>query len=266
MSYNKLGFTKGQTLKAEHLNYMEEGIANAGGASSWNDLKDKPFGETNHSPIILEEVTEDSIWLEMPSGQQFVKVSDEIFEVEDFTGAIAVQIGNYYGDSHHQFQYPVKAFPFENGFVVVCFEQDTELPVVISFTPEVAIKYGAPEAGTYFAIFSDGHISSLTFAPTVKKIDVKYLPGVTMFYHCYDQYLYLSAEAADYCIEDGRVSSEDLFSALAGGGFVVRERENIYFPARIEPGKSGYTIYYGLSMGDYAYADHTSDYEQHLPS
>lgn len=30
MSYNKLGFTSGQTLKAEHLNHMEEGIANAG--------------------------------------------------------------------------------------------------------------------------------------------------------------------------------------------------------------------------------------------
>lgn len=29
MSYNKLGFTKGQTLKAEHLNHMEDGIANA---------------------------------------------------------------------------------------------------------------------------------------------------------------------------------------------------------------------------------------------
>jgi hypothetical protein len=26
MSYNKLGFTSGQTLKAEHLNHMEEGI------------------------------------------------------------------------------------------------------------------------------------------------------------------------------------------------------------------------------------------------
>lgn len=45
MSYNKLGFTSGQTLKAEHLNHMEEGIANAGGVSSWNDLTDKPFGE-----------------------------------------------------------------------------------------------------------------------------------------------------------------------------------------------------------------------------
>lgn len=36
MSYNKLGFTSGQTLKAEHLNHMEDGIANAyaGGTSN----------------------------------------------------------------------------------------------------------------------------------------------------------------------------------------------------------------------------------------
>lgn len=56
MSYEKLGFVKGQTLKAEHLNHMEEGIANAGGASvqsDWNQtdenaldyIKNKPYYE-----------------------------------------------------------------------------------------------------------------------------------------------------------------------------------------------------------------------------
>lgn len=39
MSYEKLGFVSGQTLKAEHLNHMEDGIANI----SWNDLQDRPF-------------------------------------------------------------------------------------------------------------------------------------------------------------------------------------------------------------------------------
>lgn len=41
MSYEKLGFEKGQVLKAEHLNHIEEGISSV----SWNDLQDKPFGE-----------------------------------------------------------------------------------------------------------------------------------------------------------------------------------------------------------------------------
>lgn len=36
MGYEKLGFVSGQTLKAEHLNHMEEGIANAGGGADWN--------------------------------------------------------------------------------------------------------------------------------------------------------------------------------------------------------------------------------------
>ena len=34
MSYNKLGFTSGQTLKAEHLNHMEDGIEAASGGIS----------------------------------------------------------------------------------------------------------------------------------------------------------------------------------------------------------------------------------------
>lgn len=35
MSYTKLGFVSNQILKAEHLNHMEDGIANAGGGD-WN--------------------------------------------------------------------------------------------------------------------------------------------------------------------------------------------------------------------------------------
>ena len=50
MSYEKLGFEKGQVLKAEHLNHMEDGIANAGGVGfeywkgnvTWNNT-DKYF-------------------------------------------------------------------------------------------------------------------------------------------------------------------------------------------------------------------------------
>lgn len=45
MSYSKQNFVDGIVLSAAHLNHMEEGIAEAhegGGASSWNDLTDKP--------------------------------------------------------------------------------------------------------------------------------------------------------------------------------------------------------------------------------
>ncbi len=50
MSYEKLGFTSGQTLKAEHLNHIEDGIANAGGATTWDELEGKPFAAVSMSP------------------------------------------------------------------------------------------------------------------------------------------------------------------------------------------------------------------------
>jgi len=55
MSYEKLGFTKGQILKADHLNHIEEGIANAGGASSWDDLKNRPFYKEQSVITVLPE-------------------------------------------------------------------------------------------------------------------------------------------------------------------------------------------------------------------
>lgn len=77
MSYEKQNFTSGMLLTADHLNHMEEGIANAGpvktvngvspdengdveivieaGATSWNDLEDKPFGEAVEEAVVFEE-------------------------------------------------------------------------------------------------------------------------------------------------------------------------------------------------------------------
>lgn len=38
MAYEKIGFSDGQVLKAEDLNHIEEGIANAGGGTRLLDL------------------------------------------------------------------------------------------------------------------------------------------------------------------------------------------------------------------------------------
>lgn len=43
MTYIKQNFEDGQVLKAEHLNYMEDGIADH--VHSWEDLENKPFGD-----------------------------------------------------------------------------------------------------------------------------------------------------------------------------------------------------------------------------
>lgn len=44
-NYVKQNFVSGQVLKAEHMNYIEAGIEQLSNPS-WNDLADRPFGET----------------------------------------------------------------------------------------------------------------------------------------------------------------------------------------------------------------------------
>ena len=62
MNYTKQNFVDGQTLKADHLNHIEDGIYNlstngGGGVSSWNDLTDKPFGYEEKKLVCCENVT-----------------------------------------------------------------------------------------------------------------------------------------------------------------------------------------------------------------
>lgn len=58
MSYEKLGFVSGQKLKAEHLNHIEEGIANAG-ESDWNASEGEAgyiLNRTHYEKIEIVEV------------------------------------------------------------------------------------------------------------------------------------------------------------------------------------------------------------------
>lgn len=57
MAYEKLNLQNGIVLTAEHLAHLEDGIESAGGASSWDDLTDKPFGE--ETKAVLPEDTFD---------------------------------------------------------------------------------------------------------------------------------------------------------------------------------------------------------------
>lgn len=60
MSYTKQNFENGQVLTAEHLNNMEDGIKAVSeeiANYSWNDLKDKPFGEGATEILPLSDVS-----------------------------------------------------------------------------------------------------------------------------------------------------------------------------------------------------------------
>lgn len=114
MSYEKQNFTSGQVLTAAALNHMEDGIANAGGASSWNDLTDKPdlfsgswndltdkpFGEIpgevidhRHSePSTAFNDKYGTIWGKIsdltPTKEQLVGASAEYYEAGTYSSAI----------------------------------------------------------------------------------------------------------------------------------------------------------------------------------
>lgn len=200
MSYEKLGFTSGQKLKAEHLNHMEEGIANAGGVSSWNDLKDKPFG----SEVIEGVITFDG-YLE---GHEYygdedsglVKVSDKILNVQDLVGANWVaysggsgKINGIFSDAdvHDAVKESMEngdPIPVENPVLIVadCYISGF-LTLYVYVCQNVESVTGLPD-GTYFGINNDlytGFIHSISCltdeVETIKTIDPKYLPKALQF-------------------------------------------------------------------------------------
>lgn len=76
MAYTKQNFEDGQTLKAEHLNKMEEGIA----APDWDQMVNRPFGET---PTVLYEGTD--LTPENKDGVYMAQLSDQCMLVTGTT-------------------------------------------------------------------------------------------------------------------------------------------------------------------------------------
>lgn len=127
MSYEKQNFVDGQILTAEHLNHMEQGIADAGPvktvnntapdetgnvlieipegfSGSWNDLTDKPFGEEVGYSIGLPEgwnkvsnypdtagLQGKALWWEHFALGEFtyVHVNDQVLTPSELIGAVA---------------------------------------------------------------------------------------------------------------------------------------------------------------------------------
>ena len=83
-----------------------EADGGGGGVSSWNDLTDKPFGETNSETItydgVLTEpyvtIAEGDIGNGIIMGQYFVKVSDSVPTVEELTGKEITTVTTFMGE------------------------------------------------------------------------------------------------------------------------------------------------------------------------
>lgn len=91
MSYEKLGFTSGQTLKAEHLNHMEDGIANAGGDIVIVSMSAES-GMLNHTPAeILDMTNAGKMVLCNATGTRFectIDVNEEIIATSSLIQAL----------------------------------------------------------------------------------------------------------------------------------------------------------------------------------
>lgn len=154
--------------------YVDEAVANAGGASSWNDLTDKPFGdmETGGDTLTWDGDTTGRVSV----ADMFYKVSDAVPTISDFENGGTFVIG------------PVGTNGSFNGSDVIDFGSGVLAgpESLCAFVPESAVGIEVqgltfPEAGTYFIYGGEMYLASLTIPgytgfPTVKTLDEKYLP------------------------------------------------------------------------------------------
>lgn len=172
MSYSKLGFTSGQTLKAEHLNHIEDGIANAGGIASWNDLIDKPFGENAAGATITWDGNADGLVVagNPAEGWGLYKVSDSVFTNEQIKNAVVTDSTGTtmkIADSWESM--------LNNGLITD--DAVATDGVTIIRTPSATV-FGLifPEVGTYMYRDNGQYITSAAFPAEIKQIDEKYIP------------------------------------------------------------------------------------------
>lgn len=168
------------TDKAE---IVEEVLAEvpSGGASSWNDLTDKPFSESFGDTLTWDHDIEGR---ESTLSDMLHKVSDVVLTIEDFANGCAITRD---GGS---IDLPAEHAVVENGALLVVSDPSdlyNALPYVMSVDENAAVQFGC-SAGTYFLYFDLSALGgdlvtfdSLTIPGytgfnSVKTIDEKFIP------------------------------------------------------------------------------------------
>ena len=162
-----------------------------GGASSWNDLTDKPFGEettTVNEPLNItwDGNTEGLVSGTMGDGQPFpmFKVSDLVLTDEQLKMATTTNSAGTIIVIKDQWESGI-----EDGGVVVGEDLTLAVQVLEARVDGATLDYGGmtlvfPEKGLYFMVFPDGtYVKSFTTTEpiehektVIKKVDEKYLP------------------------------------------------------------------------------------------
>ena len=145
----------------------------SGGASSWNELTDKPFGE-EAVQIIWESATDVTDYV-TPHSQRnvFYKITDEVFDISDLDGAyFIVDMGN--GSTTKVDLNNVKEIQGGcsqgNAFCSI-YDTIVNLGIASDGKPDTF-----PSTGTYLGM-SRPYDVQIVIPKRIKKIDDKYLPN-----------------------------------------------------------------------------------------
>jgi len=215
------------------------------GGTSWNDLKDKPFGDL---PTGGDTLTWDGNTEGLVAFDAYYKVSDATPTMDDFINGCTLVLSE--GST-----YDVPADEFADIGEVTGDEQMAGALIVVGFIliypRDIDLGDGIlAKKGTYFCNSVDGttiRTTSLTIPgytgfPVTKKIEDKYLPGATVLYTD-GTYLYNTEDTTD---ESNRTTKAELMNAWLSG-----------VPFRVGQTKWNVTGYYSpglaVAVGDYAY-------------
>ena len=190
MSYEKLGFVSGQKLKAEHLNHMEEGIANV----SWDDLKNKPF----YSELVEGAATFDGDltgkeYYDMGGEGILIKMSDTPLSIEELIGSTVIikhnisELGATDGDAIIEFtiteDFIQKQEVDESRYILVVISE-LEIPVAYIIKGDLS-DMGAPlTEGVFYMYMNMGeeylYTNSISCLKGIQEhittIEDKYIP------------------------------------------------------------------------------------------
>lgn len=189
-------------------------------APSYNELKDKPFGEVGGDTLTWDGDVKGTV-VEEDEGEHgttcYVKVSNSVPTLSDIANkniTIVVKIGN----EEQKNQIDGNEVEVYNGLISLGYA------TIIPNDNFVLDDLVFPSKGVYFVHFSSGvYCSRLTIPgytgfPSVKKIDEKYLPSVTILYADDEKYLYATSDTSD---TSRRMTASELKSIALGGSKVL---------------------------------------------
>lgn len=193
--------TENRNLKKKYIETVKQDLTEAekeqarenlgingtgGGATSWDDLEGKPFGDETPEPITFDGNIDgkDTCQLEM-RGYVYVyaKISDKLYTAEELSPATYTVFTDYGGTTAElekalSFNSDITNLVFDNNAALFCFHEVKEFDLGgITITPP---STGLYSIATQTSVSTNeqiiNYVSKITFPEQVKLLDEKYLP------------------------------------------------------------------------------------------